>query len=90
MASSLRLRSIPLRLTSSNMAAGGKLSRQLALPSGDVLSRTIKMEEAKFAGKGEFFFLPFVSPTLAEAGANKPWLQEVPDPTTHRHVEYVG
>ena len=36
----------------------------------------------KFAGEGEFFFVPFVSPTLAEAGANKPWLQELPDPTT--------
>ena len=30
----------------------------------------------------EFFFLPFVSPTLGEAGANKPWLQELADPTT--------
>ena len=38
--------------------------------------------EAEFAGEGEFFFVPFVSPTLAEAGANKPWLQELPDPTT--------
>ncbi len=32
--------------------------------------------------EGEFFLVPFVSPTLAEAGANKPWLQEAPDPTT--------
>lgn len=31
---------------------------------------------------GEFYLVPFVSPTLAEAGANKPWLQETPDPTT--------
>ena len=37
---------------------------------------------AEFDGEGEFFFLPFVSPILAEAGANKPWLQEIPDPTT--------
>jgi anaerobic selenocysteine-containing dehydrogenase len=37
--------------------------------------------KAKFAGEGEFFFVPFVSPTLGEAGANKPWLQELPDPT---------
>ena len=59
-----------------------KTVAELATPSGDALSRTIKMEEAKFAGTGEFFFLPFVSPTLAEAGANKPWLQEVPDPTS--------
>jgi anaerobic selenocysteine-containing dehydrogenase len=40
------------------------------------------VEQAEFAGEGEFFFLPFVSPTLGEAGANKPWLQELPDPTT--------
>jgi anaerobic selenocysteine-containing dehydrogenase len=40
------------------------------------------VDEAKFAGEGEFFFVPFVSPTLGEAGANKPWLQELPDPTT--------
>ena len=40
------------------------------------------IEHAEFAGEGEFFFLPFMSPTLAEAGANKPWLQELPDPTT--------
>jgi len=37
---------------------------------------------AEFAGEGEFFFLPFVSPTLGESGANKPWLQELADPTT--------
>jgi anaerobic selenocysteine-containing dehydrogenase len=37
---------------------------------------------ADFAGEGEFFFLPFISPTLGEAGANKPWLQELADPTT--------
>jgi anaerobic selenocysteine-containing dehydrogenase len=32
--------------------------------------------------EGEFFLVPFVSPTLGEAGANKPWLQETADPTT--------
>jgi anaerobic selenocysteine-containing dehydrogenase len=34
------------------------------------------------AGEGEFYLLTYPSPVLAEAGANKPWLQEVPDPTT--------
>jgi hypothetical protein len=34
------------------------------------------------AEEDEFFFMPFLSPTLAEAGANKPWLQELADPTT--------
>jgi anaerobic selenocysteine-containing dehydrogenase len=38
--------------------------------------------QAEFAGEGEFFFVPFVSPTLGERGANIPWLQEIADPTT--------
>lgn len=46
------------------------------------LNRNIDGGAAEFSGEGEFFFVPFVSPTLAEAGANKPWLQELPDPTT--------
>lgn len=29
-----------------------------------------------------FYLHTYLSPILAEAGANKPWLQEVPDPTT--------
>jgi len=53
------------------------------VPNGaDALNRSISAAESKFAGDGKFFFVPFVSPTLAEAGANKPWLQELPDPTT--------
>jgi len=48
----------------------------------DILNRDLKGAEATFAGEGEFFFTPFVSPTLAEAGANKPWLQELPDAAT--------
>jgi hypothetical protein len=43
---------------------------------------TLQNEAAQFVGDGEFFFIPFVSPTLGEAGANKPWLQELADPTT--------
>ncbi len=50
--------------------------------TADVLNRNMDAAESEFAGEGEFFFVPFVSPTLAEAGANKPWLQELPDPTT--------
>ena len=58
-------------------------SAEVSAPSASsVLSKSIKAEAAKFEGEGEFFFHPFVSPTLAEAGANKPWLQELPDPTT--------
>jgi hypothetical protein len=38
--------------------------------------------EPVYQGEGEFFLHPFVSPILAEKGANKPWLQEIPDPNT--------
>ncbi len=50
--------------------------------SADVLSRSFTPAASEFDGSGDFFFIPFVSPILGEAGANKPWLQEVPDPTT--------
>jgi len=54
-----------------------------AVPNtADVLNRNLDASESEFVGEGEFFFVPFVSPTIAEAGANKPWLQELPDPTT--------
>ncbi|MBL0343839.1 molybdopterin-dependent oxidoreductase [Candidatus Villigracilis affinis] len=60
-----------------------KLSDGRGVPgTADVLNRNMDGAEAEFAGEGEFFLVPFVSPTLAEAGANKPWLQELPDPTT--------
>jgi len=60
-----------------------KKTAELATPSASsVLSKSVNAETAQFAGEGEFIFLPFVSPTLGEAGANKPWLQELPDPTT--------
>ncbi len=59
-----------------------KTSDDLRTPSGaEVLNRTLQVDEARFS-EGEFFFVPYVSPILGEAGANKPWLQEVPDPTT--------
>ena len=58
-------------------------STELAAPSAaTALGKTLKVSSAEFAGEGEFFFVPFVSPILGEAGANKPWLQELPDPTT--------
>jgi len=48
----------------------------------NMLGRDLNVAAASFAGEGEFFFLPYVSPTLGDAGANKPWLQELADPTT--------
>ena len=53
-----------------------------SLSASSALGKDLKVEAAEFAGEGDFYFLPFVSPTLAESGANKPWLQELPDPTT--------
>lgn len=60
-----------------------RMSGALETPNtADVLNRDLNGAGSEFAGGGEFFLVPFVSPTLAEAGANKPWLQELPDPTT--------
>jgi anaerobic selenocysteine-containing dehydrogenase len=50
--------------------------------AASTLGKSVQLPTTEFAGEGEFFFLPFVSPTLGEAGANKPWLQELADPTT--------
>lgn len=50
--------------------------------AADALGADIQAEAAEFNGEGEFFFMPFVSPTLGESGANLPWLQELADPTT--------
>src|SRR5215207_1710602 len=58
-------------------------SSELEAPAAaDVLGVDLQLEGAEFAGEGEFFFMPFLSPTLGETGANKPWLQELADPTT--------
>lgn len=46
------------------------------------LDQALKVTPAQFEGDGEYILYPFVSPILGEAGANKPWLQETPDPTT--------
>lgn len=55
---------------------------RLAPSRADVLNRSFNASPAQFEGNGDFFFVPFVAPVLGEAGANKPWLQEVADPTT--------
>ncbi len=47
------------------------------------LDRPLSVPEAEYAGEGEFFLHVFPSPLLGDgAGANRPWLQETPDPTT--------
>lgn len=58
-----------------------KLAGALKAPdTADVLNHDLNGEEPEFA-EGEFFLVPFVFPTLAKSRA-KPWLQELPDPTT--------
>ena len=59
-----------------------KSDARISAGSSNPLNRNIAGIEADFVGSGEYFFLPFVSPSLAETGANKPTLQELPDPTT--------
>jgi hypothetical protein len=64
--------------------SGGWWGNQVALtvPALNALNNAMTVAAPEFEGEGEFVLLPFVSPVLAESGANKPWLQEVPDPTT--------
>jgi len=60
-------------------AAQPGLESALAPGSADV----IKLGAPEYQGNGEFILLPYPSPILGDgAGANRPWLQEAPDPTT--------
>lgn len=58
-----------------------KNSQSLSTPTAS-LDKALDVKVPSYEGEGEFYLLPFVSPVLGEAGANKPWLQEIPDPTT--------
>jgi anaerobic selenocysteine-containing dehydrogenase len=57
---------------------------RLDFPDGtNSLNFPISQASGKFDGNGDFYLLPFMSPILGDgSGANKPWLQETPDPTT--------
>jgi anaerobic selenocysteine-containing dehydrogenase len=47
------------------------------------LEDDLSLPSPEFDGDGEFFLHMFPSPLLSDgSGANKPWLQETPDPTT--------
>ncbi|GAB4419347.1 MAG: hypothetical protein Kow002_06900 [Anaerolineales bacterium] len=61
---------------------GGWWSKAESLSAPAASAKPIEVQQAEFEGEGEFYLLPFMSPVLAESGANKPWLQEVPDPMT--------
>ena len=48
-----------------------------------VLDQSFKMPVPIFDEAGDYYLFPFASPLLGDgSGANKPWLQETPDPTT--------
>jgi anaerobic selenocysteine-containing dehydrogenase len=48
-----------------------------------ILNQAIGVAPAEFEGDGEFYLYPFMTPIMGDgSGANKPWLQETPDPTT--------
>jgi anaerobic selenocysteine-containing dehydrogenase len=61
-----------------NQAAGlGKPAAQNALDNN------LGLSPPEFDGEGAFYLVPFFSTLLSDGtGANKPWLQETPDPTT--------
>jgi anaerobic selenocysteine-containing dehydrogenase len=47
------------------------------------LSNALVQTAAEFDGENDFYLMPFFSTLLSDgSGANKPWLQEIPDPTT--------
>jgi anaerobic selenocysteine-containing dehydrogenase len=49
----------------------------------NALSTGLIQSAPEFDGEGEFYLMPFFSTLLSDgSGANKPWLQETPDPTT--------
>jgi formylmethanofuran dehydrogenase subunit D len=65
---------------------GGWWSAQPGLANPDAsnaLNLDGSIPPASFDGTGEYYLYPFMSPILGDgSGANKPWLQETPDPTT--------
>jgi anaerobic selenocysteine-containing dehydrogenase len=61
----------------------GALPELTTLDGKNALSLPLSPAAGKFEGTGEFYLFPFMSPILGDgSGANKPWLQETPDPTT--------
>lgn len=49
----------------------------------NAMDQSLKAVPPEFDGDGEYYLYPFLSPILGDgSGANKPWLQETPDPMT--------
>ncbi len=52
-------------------------------PPQNGLDKPLVLGQPEFEGEGELILLPYPSPILGDgAGANRPWLQETPDPMT--------
>jgi anaerobic selenocysteine-containing dehydrogenase len=48
-----------------------------------VLQNALSVDAPEYVGNGDFYLIPFPSPILGDgSGANRPWLQETPDPST--------
>jgi anaerobic selenocysteine-containing dehydrogenase len=56
----------------------------LDFPDGTrALNLPLSVAPGNFSGTGDYYLFPFMSPIFGDgSGANKPWLQETPDPTT--------
>lgn len=56
----------------------------LGIPAAQTaLTGSLGQTAPVFDGDGKFYLMPFFSTLLSDgSGANKPWLQEIPDPTT--------
>ena len=65
---------------------GGWWSAQsgLLIPDGrTALQQPLSAAQPEYNGAGEFYLFLYMSPIMGDGGgANKPWLQETPDPTT--------
>jgi anaerobic selenocysteine-containing dehydrogenase len=56
---------------------------KLASPGQETPPAALNVASATFSGDGDYFLLPFPHPHLGDGGgANRPWLQETPDPMT--------
>lgn len=66
--------------------SGGWWAAEAGLESPNPLNplgRPLRMNAPEFVGEGEFHLHIYPSPILGDgAGANRPWLQETPDPLT--------
>jgi anaerobic selenocysteine-containing dehydrogenase len=49
----------------------------------DALQRTLNVPAPEFEGQGDFHLFPFMNVIFGDgSGVNRPWQQEIPDPTT--------